>query len=190
MRLADVRHAMPVRPGATLARRVGEVHGIAIHHSATANVANGLSLDTARSIFEYQVWSRGWAHGGYHYLVRPNGLVEYALDEAVPGYHAGFVDPDDEFGLHHGQYWNEHYLAVCVLGWFESGRRLGGILIPDRFVRPTDVQWRALVELVTDLRTRYGLSPDSVRGHCELAGCVTRCPGEHLDLDALRATQE
>jgi N-acetyl-anhydromuramyl-L-alanine amidase AmpD len=190
VRIVDVRDEMPARPGSTPLPRSGDVLGIAVHHSATANVANGLSLDTARSIFEHQVFRRGWSHGGYHYLIRPNGLVEYALDEAVPGFHAGFVDPDDELGLEHGQYWNEHYLAVCVLGWFESDRRIGETPIPNHFVRPTTVQWQALLELVADLRARHGLPPDRVRGHRELTGCHTRCPGEHLDLAALRAAEE
>lgn len=188
LRLVDVRAEMPVRPGGPPpAPRTGEVLGVAVHHSATANRANGLSLDTARTIFEYQVSARGWQHGGYHYCIRPNGLVEYALDEAVPGFHAGFVDATDELGLERGQFWNEHYLAVCVLGWFESGRAIAGQAIPDRFVRPTEPQWSALVTLVRDLRARYRLPADSVRGHGELRGCRTRCPGTNLDLAALRA---
>ena len=189
-RVVDVRAEMPVRPASPPpAPRSGAVLGIAVHHSATANVANGLSLDTARTIFEHQVFGRGWAHGGYHYCIRPTGLVEYSLDEAVAGFHAGFVDPGDRLGLEHGQFWNEHYLAVCVLGWFESDRRIGGQRIPNHFTRPTPPQWDALVALVADLRARHDLPADSVRGHRELAGSRTRCPGAHLDLAALRALQ-
>jgi N-acetyl-anhydromuramyl-L-alanine amidase AmpD len=188
LRVVDVRGEMPVRPGSPPpGQRTGAVLGVAVHHSATANVANGLSLDTARTIFEHQVLRRGWQHGGYHYVIRPNGMVEYALDEAVPGFHAGFVDPTDELGLERGQFWNEHYLAVCVLGWFESGRQIAGRPVPDYFTRPTDRQWSALVALVADLCARYRLPADSVRGHGELRGNRTRCPGRNLDVAALRA---
>lgn len=188
MRVVDVRAEMPVRPGSpSPAPRTGAVLGVAVHHSATANVANGLSLDTARTIFEHQVLRRGWQHGGYHYCIHPNGVVEYALDEAVSGFHAGFVDPTDELGLERGQFWNEHYLAVCVLGWFESGREIAGRPIPDHFIRPTQRQWNSLVTLVADLRARYRFPAACVRGHGELNGCRTRCPGKNLDVAALRA---
>ena len=188
LRVVDVRAAMPVRPESPPpAARAGPVLGVAVHHSATAHVANGLALDTARTLFQHHVWRRGWAHGGYHYCIRPTGLVEYALDEAVPGLHAGFSDPDDALGLERGQFWNQHYLAVCLLGWFDSDRQIDGQLIPNHFIRPTPPQWGALLALAADLRTRYGVPVDNVRGHRELAGCQTRCPGEHLDLAALRA---
>jgi hypothetical protein len=189
LRVVDVRAEMPVRAGSPPpAPRSGPVLGIAIHHSASANHVNGLSLETARTICDYQVLGRGWAHGGYHYCIRPTGLIEYSLDETVPGFHAGFVDPDDELGLERGQFWNQHYLAVCVLGWFESGREIAGHRIPDHFTRPTPRQWDSLVGLVDDLRARHRLPADSVRGHGELTGCKTRCPGANLDIAALRAS--
>lgn len=183
LRLVDVRDAMPTRGVAP--PRVGGVHGVAIHHSATANVANGLGLDDARSIFGHQVERLGWSHGGYHYCIRPNGIVEYCLDESIGGFHAGFVDSDDELGLEHGQFWNEHYLAICVIGWFETGRSSAGRTIPDHFVEPTAPQWTSLVELVVDVCARHDVAPSDVRGHRELTGCATRCPGQ-LDVTALR----
>lgn len=183
LRLVDVRGSMPSR-GESPAR-AGDVVGVAIHHSATAHAVTGLGLDDARSIFEYQVARRGWSHGGYHYCVLPNGVVQYCLDESVGGFHAGFVDPDDRLRLQRGQFWNEHYLAVCVVGWFETGRTVAGRRIPDRFVAPTATQWSSLVALVANLCTRFGIATSEVRGHRELIGCATRCPGL-LDVESLR----
>jgi hypothetical protein len=191
LHIVDVRAEMPSAATASTARRTGPVLGVAIHHSAAVSPATGLSRATARSIFEMHVFERGWDQGGYHYLVRPNGLIEYALDEALPATHAGFVDADDTFGLEHGQYWNQHYLAVCLLGWFDSDRMAAGsngeaCAIPDHFTRPPAAQWRSALDLIQHLRARYAFPVENVRGHRELAGCRTGCPGANLNLDALR----
>ena len=188
--IRDVRAEMPNYDAYRDARRAGAVTGVAIHHSATANDVTGLSMDDARSIFRHHVDTLGWSHGGYHYLVHPNGLVEYALDEGTPAFHAGFADPDDARHLEHGQYWNNHFIAVCLLGWFERNRMKQGSAtpLPNRFTSPTPVQWRATLALVADLASRYGLDAASVRGHRELDGSRTVCPGGNVDLDLLRAT--
>jgi len=141
-------------------------------------------------IFRYHVDELGWSRGGYHYLIHPTGLVEYALDESASAPHAGFADRDDRLGLEHGQYWNEHLLSVCLLGWFESDRERAGSLIPNRFTKPAPGQWRALRNLLSDLIRRHRLEPDTVRGHRELEGCSTRCPGANVDLEALRRELE
>lgn len=187
MHIRDVRALMPNHAAYCDVRRAGAVTGIAIHHSATAHPEAGVSMDDAASIFRYHVETRGWSRGGYHYLVHPNGLVEYALDERIPALHAGFVDPDDRLDLECGQYWNNHLIAVCLLGWFERDRiGPGRRVIPNRFTTPTPGQWHALVALVRDLAQRHAIDADAIRGHRDLAGCRTRCPGANVDLDALR----
>jgi N-acetyl-anhydromuramyl-L-alanine amidase AmpD len=187
LRIRDVREHMPNYGQYQDRRREGTVTGIAIHHSATANRVTGLSMDDARTIFQHHVGTLGWEHGGYHYLVHPGGLVEYALDERIPAFHAGFSDPKDHLNLERGQYWNNHLLAVCVLGWFERDRTTGGAIpIPNRFTTPTRGQWSALVDLLRDLAHRHAVDAEAIRGHRELAGCRTRCPGANVDLDALR----
>ncbi len=191
LRIQDVRSQMPGGLHPPAARRTALILGLAIHHSATAS-ASGASLDTARTLFAAQVQARGWDHGAYHYVIRPTGRIEYALDESIPGYHAGFDDPGDALNLERGQFWNQHYLAVCLVGWFENDRRArdaqGRVhLIPNQFTRPTQMQWQALVGLARRLCERHAIPSENVRGHRELAGCRTRCPGANLDLEALRA---
>jgi N-acetyl-anhydromuramyl-L-alanine amidase AmpD len=187
--IRDVRAAMPGHdPSRAAAPRPG-LSGIALHHSATANPVVGLAGEDARAIFRYHVETLGWRHGGYHYLVHPGGLIEYALDETLPAPHAGFRDPEDRLGLERGQYWNRHFLAVCLLGWFDRDRvdPGSGAAIPNRFTAPTGQQLRALTGLLRDLCRRHRIPPRQVRGHRELAGCRTRCPGTNIDLDGLRA---
>ncbi len=189
LKVRDVRATMPNYGAYCDVRREGDVTGIAIHHSATANVVTGVSMDDAATIFRHHVETLGWSHGGYHYLVHPTGLVEYALDEATPAFHAGFRDPGDLLRLECGQYWNNHLIAVCLLGWFEPERMPVGAAapIPNRFTSPTRGQWTALLGLLRDLMGRHAISAEFVRGHRELVGARTRCPGENVDLDALRA---
>lgn len=184
--MRDVRSAMPNFANYRDVRRDGAVTGIAIHHSATANVLTGVSMETAASVFSYHVDVRRWSHGGYHYVIQPTGLIEYALDEQIPGFHAGFVDDNDECGLECGQYWNNHLLAICLLGWFDQ-RRVGAAgPIPDQFTAPSPRQWRALIALLQQLLDRYGLRSADIKGHRELTGCSTQCPGHNVDLDGLR----
>jgi N-acetyl-anhydromuramyl-L-alanine amidase AmpD len=189
--IRDVRAQMPNYDAYKDRRRRTEIAGLAIHHSATAS-AIGVASDDAYRIFAYHVAERGWDHGAYHYLIHANGVIEYALDECIEGYHAGFADADDALGLECGQYWNNHYLAICLLGWFEPDRRLplpDGTerVIPDFFTHPSPQQMSALVMLIRHLQNKYNIPVEQVQGHRELRGCATRCPGKNVDLDALRA---
>jgi len=188
-RIRDVRADMPNYAQYRGDRRSGAVTGIAVHHSATANPATGVAMENARAIFLHHVRTLGWSKGGYHYIVHPTGVIEYALDEETPAFHAGFRDPDDSLALEHGQYWNNHLLAICLLGWFDHDRvgREGSTPIPNQFTAPTPGQWQALLDLLRDLMQRHGVAAHAVRGHRELTGCRTRCPGANVDLDALRA---
>jgi LysM repeat protein len=174
-------------------RRSGEITGIAIHHSATADRRTGAPIGDAFAFFDYHVNSRGWTHGGYNYVLLPDGTLQYALDEKISGYHAGFKDPNNVHNLEKGQYWNNHYLAICLSGYFENGRTWrdsrGRVhALPDSHILPTPVQMDALKKFVLHLMEKYGIPPENVRGHRELTGSHTRCPGLNFDLDAFRAT--
>ncbi|HEY6042125.1 MAG TPA: peptidoglycan recognition family protein [Anaerolineae bacterium] len=202
MLLADVRHLMPKydkynhKPEF---RRAGPVLGLALHHSATVNEA-GEGVGDAELFFKFQTADTtqggyGWNHGAWHYVIRVDGLIEYALDESLAGYHAGFAAPaqDDPAReqksrtfreLEDGQFWNNHYLSICLAGDFSR---------PD--ARPTEAQWYSLLMLASDLRWRYEIPLENMRGHSELmaeSGLpeFTDCPGRHFDLDALRAQLE
>lgn len=191
MNIVDVRAQMPNYDEYKDWQRDGEILGIAVHHSATANRQTGAPTGDAFSFFDYHVNGRGWTHGGYNYVITGDGTVQYALDEKIAAYHAGFKDPDDELGLERGQYWNNHYLAICLAGWFNTDRSYrdadGNIHpIPNNFTRPTPEQWDSLLQLATQLMQKYQIPVENIRIHRELTGNHTQCPGLNFDPEHLR----
>jgi hypothetical protein len=191
LRIVDVRDEMPNYAAYADWQRSGDVSGVAIHHSATADPRTGAPVGDALTFFNYHVNTRGWTHGGYHYVLLPDGTLEYALDEKIAGYHAGFKDPADLYRLEQGQYWNNHYLAICLVGYFDAGRKwqdgAGQVhAIPDEHTTPTPAQMETLRRFVRHLMQQHGVPAENVRGHRELAGCSTRCPGLNFDLEAFR----
>jgi hypothetical protein len=190
--IKDVRAEMPNYQNYKDWQRNGAILGIAIHHSATADRSTGAPVGNAQTFFDYHVNQRGWSHGGYNYVITGSGEIEYALDEKIAAYHAGFKDPDNSDGLEFGQYWNNHYLAICLAGWFNSQRTYIDTngqtrLIPNNYTAPSSAQMQALAALVQQLRRKYDIQIDNVRGHRELAGNSTACPGPNFDPAQLRA---
>ena len=61
--LNDVRAEMPNYETYKDWQRNGQVLGIAVHHSATADRNTGAPIGNAASFFNYHVNTRGWAHG-------------------------------------------------------------------------------------------------------------------------------
>ena len=159
LNIKDVREAMPNYDFYKDWHRSGDILGIAIHHSATANRLTGAPVGDAATFFNYHVNTRGWAHGGYNYVITGAGEIEYALDDGISAYHAGFKDPDDSEGLEYGQFWDNHYLAICLAGWFSEDRTYRDEsdqirAIPNNYTHPSEVQLEALISLVQDLRQK------------------------------------
>lgn len=190
-RLVDVRTQMPNYENYKNQFRTGEILGIAIHHSATADRQTGEPTGDAFSFFNYHVNGRGWDHGGYNYVIPFEGAIQYALDERISAYHAGFKDPDNSQGLEQGQYWNNHYLAICVSGWFSNNRswqdEAGTHPIPNNFTHPTQAQTESLMSLIEHLAEKYHIPVENIRAHRELTGNSTQCPGLNLDPAQIRA---
>jgi len=189
--IKDVRAQMPNYQNYKDWQREGSIVGVAVHHSATANRLTGAPIGDAASFFSYHVNTRGWTHGGYNYVITGSGEIEYALDEKISAYHAGFQDADNSDGLEYGQYWNNHYLAICLAGWFTDNRTYRDANgreqpIPNNYTSPTQAQMEALVALIQSLRQKYNISVENVRGHRELAGNSTVCPGLNFNPATLR----
>ncbi len=192
LNIKDVRAEMPNYENYKDWQRNGQILGIAVHHSATADRTSGAPIGNAQSFFDYHVNTRGWAHGGYNYVITGNGQIEYALDDKISAYHAGFKDPDNSEGLEYGQYWNNHYLAICLAGWFSENRTYRDAdghthMIPNQYTSPTEAQMQSLLALIQHLRRKYDVPVENVRAHRELAGNSTICPGHNLDPAQLRA---
>ena len=158
--IVDVRARMPNYQHYKNTTRNSRILGIAVHHSATASRYTGRHTGDACGIFVYHVHALGWDHGGYHYVIAASGQIQYALDERIAAYHAGFDDPDNSLGLEFGQHWNNHYIAICLIGWFDRDRTVRDARghrkkIPDAFTRPTRAQSQSLLALVQYLRQKH-----------------------------------
>ena len=119
-------------------------------------------------------------------MITGDGTIEYALDDKISAYHAGFKDPDNSAGLEYGQFWNNHYLAICLSGWFSHNRIYRDATghthpIPNNFTVPTEAQMASLLALIQHLRHKYDISVENIRAHRELLGNSTACPGQNLD---------
>ena len=188
--IVDVRANMPNYETYKDWNRNATILGITIHHPATADRSTGGPTGDAYSYFNYHVNGRGWAHGGYNYVITGDGAIQYALDDKIAAYHAGFNDPDNSEGLEYGQYWNNHYLAICLSGWFSTDRTYqdGGEthVIPDNDTYPRQAQLASLMALIRHLRQTYDILVENVRVHRELTGNATQCPGLNMDPAQIR----
>jgi hypothetical protein len=112
----------------------------------------------AAAINRYHAESNGWGGIGYHFWIRRSGLIEVGRPLWAVGAHA----------KNH----NSHSWGVCLDGNFN--------------VRPpTDIQLQSLRTL---LRYLNYLSPGAVlKGHRELEGMLTDCPGKLFPIDWLRS---
>jgi len=127
-------------------------HYIVLHHSAT-------DVGNAESFGRYHREDRGWENGlGYHFVIgngRGSGDGKLEIGERwlrqLPGAHAG----DTEL--------NRRAIGICLVGDF-------------RHSRPTRRQLRTLMKLLTALCSTYGISPENVLKHSDVA--LTECPGK------------
>lgn len=103
---------------------------------------------------------QGWIGIGYHYVIRANGAIERGR-------------PEDSIGSHAGPQGNGDSIGIVLTGNFEIGA-------------PATAQVVALVELIKDLRNRYGNL--TVIGHKDVM--ATACPGRNFPWDELRKRLE
>ncbi|MCZ7569695.1 MAG: discoidin domain-containing protein [Ardenticatenaceae bacterium] len=209
LKIVDLRAQMPNYNNYKDWKRPGAIEGIAVHHTGygSADPASGAPSTTPQQVFDYHVKTLGWAHGGYNYIIGADGTVFSVLDEAIPPFHCGLNEPDKNkepdkwrqwVELERGQYFNNHYVAICLLGWFSRNRILyrdgTQIRIPDTNTTPTQPQWAALLELLRELQARYRVALSRVQGHRELRASVgfgaTECPGTEISLDGMRRALE
>lgn len=207
LKIVDLRAQMPNYEAYKDWRRPAAIDGIAVHHTGYASVdpATGAPNITPQRVFDYHVKTLGWAHGGYNYIIGADGTIYYVLDEKIAPFHCGLNEPDRNkepekwqrwVELERGQYFNNHYVAICLLGWFSRNRILyrngTQTRIPDTNTSPTQAQWGALVELIRDLQARYRVALERIQGHRELRASVnfgsTECPGAEINLVEMRRT--
>lgn len=133
-------------------RPLSQVNYLAIHHTA------GPDTQTPTEIANYHVNSNGWGGIGYHFLIAKDGTVFYVGDISLARANVANL--------------NEQVIGICLIGNFTSGRV------------PTAEQYDSAHKLCEFFIINYpNLSNlnswDVVRGHKELPGQSTTCPGDN-----------
>ena len=124
-----------------------DINQIIVHCSDTY-VSMDIGVDDIRT---WHVRDNGWDDVGYHHVIKRDGTVERGREHDIIGAHARGM--------------NENSLGVCVVG----GKGDDGK--PD--VNFTAAQWKALHDVVFDLKWKYG---GNIIGHCNVPNSGKSCP--------------
>ncbi|PDT33183.1 N-acetylmuramoyl-L-alanine amidase [Sinorhizobium sp. FG01] len=163
-------NARPPRQSISLLNR--RPTGIVIHHTASANVADGSlshAKQLARNIQAFHMGQRGWIDTGQHFTISRGGHVLEGRHRSLEAARSG---QRHVLGAH-AENCNTEFVGIENEGTYIE--RL-----------PTTAQWTALVQLCVWLCTQYSMSVDSIIGHRQCKS--TECPGERFfgKLDRLR----
>ena len=135
---------------------------IIIHHSH-GRVGDAASIDRYHR-------RRGWPRGlGYDFVIGNGSL---SGDGEIEVGHRWLRQLD---GAHcKADAMNERAIGICFVGTCETNE-------------PTRAQVVSGIALVRHLAARFGIPPDHILGHGEVAGARTRCPGRRFPIDRFRA---
>ncbi len=146
--------------------------GIVIHHAAIPPLPDGRAVDAAlideihrqrgNRIF---YWGRFY-HGGYHYVILPDGTVQRGLPEHCQGAHAPGYNA---------------YIGICLVGDFSTADNPTGAR---GLTQPTAAQLNALTNLCRHLKQKYQLPAQSVLRHHDV-NPHTECPGDRFPFQEL-----
>jgi N-acetylmuramoyl-L-alanine amidase len=139
------------------------VYWLVVHHAASGEKQ---SQDVSAAEIDTMHRARGFDCIGYNYVVRLDGTVEKGRAEDLEGAHVRAVDP-------RGLRYNTCSIGVCFAGNCD-------------LTRWTPAQQEGGYALLHELMRRYNVPPERVVGHDE-CGMNTHCPGELIDMDAVRA---
>lgn len=136
-------------------RPLSQVNYLAIHHTA------GPDNQTPEEIANYHINNNGWGGIGYHFLISQNGTVYYVGDISTARANVANL--------------NEQVIGICLIGNFTSGRV------------PVLSQLNSAQKLCGFFINNYPdlsniNSWDCVRGHKDLPGQSTVCPGDTWQL--------
>lgn len=147
MNITDIRSRAPRHRTKRIIRRpLSAIRKIVIHHGATRRGLGGTNYEAH---LRYHVYTNNWSCGGYSYGVEPNGEIKWGYDWTIQTPHVGNA--------------NRHSLGIVLPGDF-------------RHEKPTDIQWRRALELVSYIKNKL---PNRVRvvGHHEVSGYEWKeCP--------------
>lgn len=151
-KFADLRDSVPGDSyNWSWVRPLSQVNYLAIHHTA------GPDTQTPSEIANFHINNNGWGGIGYHFLIAKDGTVFYVGDISTARANVANL--------------NEQVLGICLVGNFTQGNV------------PTNEQIDSTHKLCDFFITNYPAlsnvtSWDKVRGHKELPGQATVCPGD------------
>lgn len=130
-------------------RSLSKVDTIVIHCSATKP-----SQDV--DITDIRRWhkAKGWADVGYHFVVLPNGLVQYGRDITRQGAHV--------------KGHNKTSIGICYVGGLDEKGEPSGVL--------TSAQQFAMSDLIEELVCHDDLQITRLMGHRDFPGVAKACP--------------
>jgi len=134
-------------------KKRASTNGIVLHHAAVSEA-------TPQEIHEWHI-KRGWLGAGYNVYVRKDGSVWELRPLWAVGSHAEGV--------------NSESIGVCAEGmYYPSNSQPYDKEMPK-------VQFNAMVKVVKDLMVEYP-SIKWIKGHGEVPGSATACPGDYFPL--------
>ncbi len=136
---------------------------IIIHHSAT-ETGGARAFDRAHR-------ARGWDELGYDFVIgngtdTPDGYVEVGPRWKKQKQGAHCKTPSN--------YYNKHGIGICLVGNFD-------------IQYPSAKQLASLKKLISFLSRKYDIPYNHILGHREVPQTHTRCPGQHMPLNAIRS---
>lgn len=130
-------------------RPLSQVNYLAIHHTAAPDT------QTPDEIANFHIQSNGWGGIGYHFLISKQAVVYYVGDISTARANVANL--------------NEQVIGICLIGNFTDSE-------------PTQKQIDSIRKLCQYLIDQPRLSNlksfDSLKGHKELPGQATPCPGD------------
>ena len=142
--------------------------GIVLHHRAGWGDVESEHADSL---------ARGWNGIGYNYYVRQDGSVWLGRGEEYVGAHSGRKAGAP--GYADGAYNNSRTIGIGFEGYYHPGHKNADKTMPQ-------AQYDAGVKLIRDLRAKYP-SITWIRGHKDMPGCSTACPGDYFPLARMTA---
>lgn len=148
-----------------------------VHHTATGNTASGGDwAAVVRSIWNFHIFTNGWADIGYNYLIDPDGVI-----------YEGRAGGDNVQGAHFSGV-NAGTLGVSMIGTFTELTPAEKALNSLRRLLAWKADQRGLDPLGRARHAASGLELNNISGHRDGPG-ATECPGNALYplLPSLRA---
>lgn len=144
---------------------MGKIKTLVVHHTATPT---SWTVAKVRQLHLDQ----GWKDVGYHYLIRLDEDQEARIYMGRPQDGDNYLS-SLEWGAHvYGH--NATSLGISTVGnW--SGKAMNPAIE------------RVLIQHLVKLCFKMELTPKDVKGHREMSGASTECPGLLVDMDRLRS---